>query len=295
MSLGEAMASEGPVNVTRRRRTLGAAAQVAGVIGIVVCLLAVVGVVLGRGWAVGTVDEVATGIDSQVARADPLLATATRRAGEVSDVVDGIVALAGRAAAEANPGPAFVEDVRARVAALSERYMQLRTEYAQFRERIVSAGDTLETLDGLVPAISLPQGPREALQDIDARMQELDARVTEVLDFLASNPVASAIRDWASSIAERVRGIADRIDRVEAAIALVQQRSVSLREEVAAKADTAQGVITLGSVGTIVLLLYLALVHAALFAYGAALRRGPVLAAAPIRAPAPAAPTAPPA
>jgi hypothetical protein len=273
------MATRAPDSPTRRRPALGAAAQIAGVVGIIVCLLGAVGMIFGRGWAVGTVDRVATGIDSQVARADPLIDSAAVRARQVSDVVDAVVTVSTAAVAEANPGPAVVEDVRARVAALTERYLALRTEYVQVRDQIASVGDRLETLDGLLPAVSLPQAPREALQEIDARMQDIDAQMTELLDFLASNPIASAVRDWASSIVDRVRGIADRVDRVESAIALVKARSVSLRADVASTANTAEGVITLGAVGSIVVLLYLALVHAALYLYGAGLRRASVPAA----------------
>ena len=75
------MASEAPHPVSRPRRTLGIAAQVAGIVGIVLCLLGAVGVLFGRGWAVDKVDQVAGNVDAQVARAEPLLDTAATKVG----------------------------------------------------------------------------------------------------------------------------------------------------------------------------------------------------------------------
>lgn len=289
------MVSEGQVRGARGRRILGGAAQVAGVIGIVVCLLSVVGAVLGRGWAVDTVDDVATEIDAQVARAEPLVATGADKIGQVSGIVDSIVFAAQALAADANPSPALIDDLRDKVADLEARYLELRAQYAELREQIVSASNLLTTLDRLAPTMSLPQGPGGTLQEIDGWIQEIDARMAEIISFLASNPLQSAVREWASSIAERVSGVAERVDRVEAAIAQVQPRLTALRADLAAKADTTENLITLGAFGLVLVLLYLTLVHAVLFVHGGEVRRGNAVAAPASVARSPAAPTVPPA
>ena len=58
---------------SRRDHTLGTIGRVVGVVGIVVCLLLAAGVLVGRAWAVGTVDDVAAAVDAQIAKTDPLL------------------------------------------------------------------------------------------------------------------------------------------------------------------------------------------------------------------------------
>jgi hypothetical protein len=289
------MGSQEQVRGARGRRILGGAAQAAGVIGIVVCLLSVVGVVLGRGWAVDTVDDVATGIDSQVARAEPLLATGADKIGQVSGIVDSIVAASTAVAADPNPSPSLLDDLREKVADLEARYLELRAQYAPLREQIVSASNQITTLDSLAPTLSLPQGPVGTLQEIDGWIQEIDTRMAEIINFLASNPLQSAVREWASSIAERVRGVSERFDRVEAAIAQVQPRLTALRADLAATADRTANMITLGAFGLVLVLLYLMLVHAVLFVHGGEVRRGTAVAAPASLARAPAAPTAPPA
>ena len=285
----------GQVWGTRGRRILGGAAQVAGVIGIVVCLLSVVGAVIGRGWAVDTVDDVATGIDSQVARAEPLLATGADKIGQVSGIVDSIVVASAALAADPSPNPGLLDDLREKVGDLEARYLEMRAQYAQLREQILSASNLLTTLDRLAPTLSLPQGPGETLQPIDGWIREIDTRMAEIVNFLASNPLQSAVREWASSIAERVSGVAERVDRVEAAIAQVQPRLTALRADLAAKADRTANVITLGAFGLVLLLLYLTLVHVVLFVHGGEVRRGTAVAApmSVARGPAPA--TGPPA
>ena len=264
----------------------------AGVIGIVVCLVSMVGAVLGRGWAVDTVDDVATRIDAQVARAEPLVATGADKIGQVSGIVGSIVAASAAVAADSNPSPSLVDDLREKIADLEARYLELRAQYAQLREQIVSASNLLTTLDSLDPTRSLPQGPGETLQEIDGWIQEIDAAMSEVINFLASNPLQSAVREWASSITARVSAVAERVDRVEAAMALVQLRLTALRADVAATADSTTNLITLGAFGVVLVLLYLTLVHAVLFVHGGEVRRGNAVAV-PAPAREPAAPTAP--
>jgi hypothetical protein len=289
------MVSEGQAKGALGRRILGGAAQVAGVIGIVVCLLSVVGAVLGRGWAVDTVDDVAIGIDSQLARAEPLLVAGTDKIGQVSGIVDSIVVASEAVAANPNPSPGLIDDLRVKVADLEARSLELRAQYAQVRAQIVSASNLLTTLDRLAPALSVPQGPGETLEEIDGWIEEIDARVTEIINVLASNPLQSAMREWASSIAERVSEVAERVDRVEAAIAQVQPRLTMLRADLATTADRTANLITLGAFGLVLVLLYLTLLHAVLFVHGGEVRRRNAVAARAPVARAPAAPTAPPA
>src|SRR4051794_1032542 len=83
----------------RRNRTLGFAGQVAGIFGIVLCLLLGVASLYGRGWATDSVDSVSQRVDQAISRALPPLTSASslvtdvsQRVGEVADAADGVAA-----------------------------------------------------------------------------------------------------------------------------------------------------------------------------------------------------------
>ena len=92
---------------------LGTVGQVAGVLGIVVCLLLVIGVIIGDVWAVRTVDDVAAAIDAKIAKADPLLTQASAKVGEISGRVSTVADIAAGIAADPSPGGAVADTLRA--------------------------------------------------------------------------------------------------------------------------------------------------------------------------------------
>ena len=73
----------------------------------------------------------ATRIDSQVARAEPMLATGADKVGQVSGIIDSIVVASAAVAADPNPSPSLLDDLRGKVADLEARYLELRAQYAQ--------------------------------------------------------------------------------------------------------------------------------------------------------------------
>jgi hypothetical protein len=263
-------ATEPPPRPRRRDRVLGTAGQVVGVVGIVVCLLLVIGVIVGDGWAVGTVDDVAASIDAKIAKADPLLTQASAKVGEISGRVSTVADIAAGIAADPSPGGAVADALRAGIATVSDRYQTLRTNYAGVRESVQSVVDRLQTLDRLVPGISIPQGPADALAALDARVQEFDAKVSGLVTI---DPGQGPVNQAAAAIAQKAGEIDARITDLQGGIGDVQQRVSALRTKLS---DTSGGIklgITLGAFGSILLLLYLALLHWVLFRHSGEIRR----------------------
>jgi len=266
----DAAATEPPPRPRRRDRVLGTAGQIAGVLGIVVCLLLVIGVIVGDGWAVGTVDDVAASIDAKIAKVDPLLTQASAKVGEISGRVSTVADIAAGIAADPSPGGAVADALRAGLATVSDRYQTLRSNYAGVRESVQSVVDRLETLDRLVPGVSIPQGPADALAALDARLQEFDAKVSGLITI---DPGQGPVNQAAAAIAQKAGEIDARITDLQAGIGDVQQRVSALRTKLS---DTSGGVklgITLGAFGSILLLLYLALLHWVLFRHSGEIRR----------------------
>ncbi len=259
-----------PAPTRRRDRVLGTAGQVAGIVGIVVCLLLVVGVVVGRGSAVGTVDDVAAAIDAQIAKADPLLTQVSAKVGEISGRVGGVADIAAGIAANPSPGGTVADTLRAGLATVADRYQTVRANYADVRESLVSMGDRLQTLGRIVPAISVPQGPIDALSALDARLQAFDAKVNGLLTI---DPGQGPVNQAAAAIAQAANDINTRISDLQGGLGDVQQRVSTLRTRLADTANTINFWITLGAIGSILVLLYGVLLNWVLFRHSGEIRR----------------------
>jgi hypothetical protein len=244
-------------------------AQTAGVVGIVVCLALIVGVILLRGWAIDRVDGIAGKVDAGIAKGVPLIDAASTRVTEVSARVGLVANAAAARAADPGPAPVLVQTLQSAIASASDRYLALRAGYADARETVVSALDRLNTIDRLVPAISIPEGPVDALAALDARARELDASVMEIIDAdpgIGSGQAAAAIADKASQVEAKLQ-------QVTTALTEAKTRLTDLRAEVQAKADQVKNLITLGTLVAILVLVYSILLHWVLFRSGRQMRR----------------------
>lgn len=268
----EPVPTASPPTAGRRNRVLGLAAQVAGVIGIVVCLALVVGMLLGRSWATGTVSELATGVDDKIAQAVPVMDRASAKVSEVSGRVGALADAATAVAALPAPGADLRATLRGALNRVSERYLELRTAYGDVRETAGGALDRLETLDRLIPGFAIPQGPVDALTRLDAGIQELD---TKVIGLAEAIPDTGPIALVATAAATRATEAQAKLQSVNDVIDDARTRLAEVRAKVASTADTVNTAITLGTVAMILVLLYFALLHWVLFRTGRRLRRGP--------------------
>jgi hypothetical protein len=109
------------------------------VVGIVVSLVLIVGLVLGRGTVVDRVDQLAARVDDGLAKASPVLETASTRVSEVSARVGELVLAAEARAADPGPAAEKVQALLEKANELSDRYLALRASYAEARDRIANA------------------------------------------------------------------------------------------------------------------------------------------------------------
>jgi hypothetical protein len=275
-----------------RDRVLGAIGQVAGVTGIIVSVVLIVAVLMGRNWLIGTVGDVQDRVDVGLVRGETLIDNASSRVSEVSGRVGAVSDAATAVAAQPNPAPALTEFLLAQLSGVSDRYLALRSSYADVREVAVSTLDRLNTLDRMLPFLSIPQGPVDALASLDERFQKLDAAVMQVL----STPGAGAVDAVAGAVATKADAIQTALNDLTAKMADGKARLESLRARLADKADQISSIATILSVGMILLLVYSAFLHWLLFHTGRRLWNGAALAsptepavAGPAEAPAPAA------
>jgi len=268
--MSTAMQPGEPASASRQNRILGMTGQGAGVVGLVVCLLLMIAVIFARGWALNTVSGIETRVDTALAKGIPLVDAASSKVDDVATKVTSVKDAANAVSAAAGPATALLEKLTGEVNGLSQRYLDLRNSYTEARNSVFSALDRLNTLDAIVPFISIPQGPVDTLHDLDAKITELDASVMEVLN---ANPGSGALGAVATTLAEKATGLETKLTALSAGLTEAKSRIGSLRTEVASTADTVTTAITLVSILMILGLIYLAAVHVVLYRSGKALGR----------------------
>jgi methyl-accepting chemotaxis protein len=245
-----------------RRRATGIVGQVAGIIGIVVSLALIVGVLYVRGWGTDTVTEVAANVDAAIARTEPMLETAAAKVDEVAQRVGEVAAAAEAVSLDPNATPAALQGILDGLAAVSERYTELRTGYAAAREQVVSILDRLALVDRLIPGIDIPEGPVDALASLDERARAIDAQIMELID---AGLAVQGVNRAAAAIAEKARQVEAGLGTLAAGVEEVGVRLDELRADIADIASTVNTVITILCVALVLLLLYMALLHWVLF------------------------------
>ena len=123
----------------------------------VVCIVLAVGVLLARGWAVDQVDSMATSVDDALARGIPALQAADARVTQMGSTVQEVADAATTVATSEAGGAGCRPGAVGRLSALSERYMPIRTAYADAHTELVSALDRVEVIARFLPGVTVPQ------------------------------------------------------------------------------------------------------------------------------------------
>ena len=264
-----ATAAEASASVSKRNQVLGIGAQATGIVGIFLFVALALVVLLGRGWATSTVDDLAGGIDAKMAQAVPLLDTASAKVSEINGRVGALTDAANALAAKLDAAPELLGGLKDQLANLQSRYQEFRTSYSGVRDTAISALDRLQLIERLIPGFSVPPEAIDALTAVDARVQELDAKIIGLSNAITDGPVQKV----AAVVAEKTATVRDGLTKVTAVIGEAQTRLTELRTQVASTADTINMFISIGSMLLFVLFLYFALLHWMLFHVGRGLRR----------------------
>jgi flagellin-like hook-associated protein FlgL len=241
------------------------AAQVAGIVGIVICVLLIVVAWLFHGAARQTVSDLGATVDTGIASA--ITATDT-----VASRLQGAGTEAGLIAAEANAeasNPSRSSDaiaaLTARVGNLADGYRAIRERYAEARANLTSALSSLQRVARLVPGASAPSDPPPALAELDARLQAVDDTVTSVWSSLNDGGSQSAV---AATVATGVGNLQGLIDDAAARVRDVQGQLGGVQANAASAANGIGTIITLGSLAITLLFLWVLGLNVALWQLG---------------------------
>jgi hypothetical protein len=264
--------TEVPGGPSGRAKVGAIAGQVAAVVGMVVCIALIIGILLGRGWAVNRVDGVSEKLDSGIARAAEMSAAASTRVADVSTKVGVVADAAGALGTGASPALDKLAGLQAAVTAVSDKYLALRASYADVKSQVTSVIDRLNVMSRFMPGVSVPQGPVDSLAALDARVQAFDATVMGLIN---ANPLTGAAGGVGQAVSDKAHAVQAGIADISAGLSAMQAKLTTLRSDVASAADTTRLGINAGSVVLILVLLYLVVLHVVLWRYSRGLARKP--------------------
>jgi hypothetical protein len=245
----QAPAADAPEPGAARSRSRKVA-QVAGIVGIVVCLLLAGVVLLGRAWLADGLDQVFAAGDAAfetgIATIDEAGARVADRTAELNDLVGAL-----EATAADSPVPAALA---ARVVSLGDRYDELRERYVALRDRIRSAVRYVRLVDRLVPAVTLPAEPAAPLAELDARITALDERISSLR-------APAFVAGKAQDVAVAVSGLRSRAGELVASAGTVRTAVVDMRAKVAEVGGSIDMLLWIAAGGVLFVLAYIAILN----------------------------------
>ena len=152
---------------TSRRRS---GVRLFGIVGLVLCLVLVVGILIGRSWLAGQVDGVFDSLDQAVGRGTTIVVETNGRLQERVADLDTMLTDISSLPATAS----ITKDIADRGAAIADRFSQIREGWVAIRARIDAALETLAQIDRAIPFVDLPTGPTEELAALDQRCAEIE-------------------------------------------------------------------------------------------------------------------------
>jgi len=252
--------------------TRGLIAQIFAIVGIVACIVLIVGLWLGRSWVYDGITGLTGSIDAALDRAAAAAGQAGTRVDEVATEM-GDTADTAQAVAD---DPAVARDqlqpVAARVTGVVDRYRGFRAAYAGLHETVVGAVDTMQRIDRFVPWISVPEGPINALAAVDQRISGLDQAVT---DLAGVGDGVGAVQGTATKMAEASRRAETALTGVSGGFTNLQSEISNAQADLARLTDILGTVLLIASVILTLLLLYIIVLHVVLWSAGSRWQHGP--------------------
>lgn len=230
------------------------AAQVIAIAGLVVCLVLAVVVLLVASSLSGSIDRTLATGDAAFARAVETADEATTGLQAAVGELDALVTSLGEASGDAPLPPA----VAARVAAASERYLEIREGYVAVRDRVQGAVARAQAVDELLPFIDLPDEPAGPLARLDDRLGAFDAALASLRTADIRAAAAAEVQGAVSNVQTAVSEVADVAEGVRDGV-------VAVRAEVDAAGSTIQTVLWIATLIIVLLLAYVAALHLAIF------------------------------
>jgi len=246
------------------------AAKIAGIVGIVICIVIIVVVWFSLGTVSRAVDNLGTTVNSGFDRA--ITATNTVAAGftQAAASIDQIRADAAALAANANPDTPRLDALQARLGQFADKYRDLRVRYADARENVVAATSSVQRIAELIPGVRVPEGAGDKLTAVDDKLKAIDAAIvatwTSVSDAQPGKAVADALAGRATPLQDALTAAATAVTGLSTNLEGVQARADST-------IDGIRTILLLAAIALSLLFLWVLALNIALWLLGRAWQR----------------------
>lgn len=247
-------------------RFLGWLATVLGIIGIVGRLAVAVGAWVVRPAVSDKMHEIAAIGGEGLAKADDLAVVASDRLTKVSERLVSIQGVLDAAATSGFVDTAVGNTIRDAISGFAGGpFADLKESFSGLRERVVTLSGVVSRLDEAIPRIELPGVVTDTVNDIDARLAQLDETVASV-ESIAGNGVTTS--QQFTQLSTQVSAINDVIGAVVPALETARTQIADAQGRIDRVSERADSTITLTSIGVSILFIYLALLNVLLYKQG---------------------------
>ena len=241
----------------------GFVAQLVAMAGIVLCLAVILGIWFGRGFIQGGLDDVAATVDSGFERGIAATAAVSERIDAAAARLETIAGDARELAESQRPEATRLVALQARLGQFADGYREIRTRYGEVRENVAEAMASIQRIARIVPGVEVPEGPGEALEAMDARLQDLDQRISGLWpgEPEPADEEASRLADAAAGIRDAVGGASSAVDGLSEGLASAQARANDGVERIG-------GLIVIGAAALSIVFVWVLMLNVALWWLG---------------------------
>ena len=246
------------------------AAKIAGIVGIVICIVIIVVVWFSLGTVSRAVDNLGTTVNSGFDRA--ITATNTVSAGftQAAASIDQIRADAAALAANANPDTPRLDALQARLGQFADKYRDLRVRYADARENVVAATSSVQRIAELIPGVRVPEGAGDKLTAVDDKLKAIDAAIVATWTSVSDAQPGKAVAD---ALAGRATPLQDALTAAATAVTGLSTNLVAVQDRADNTVDGIRTILLLAAIALSLLFLWVLALNIALWLLGRAWQR----------------------
>ncbi len=246
------------------------AAKVAGIVGVVVCVLIIVAVWFGLGTVSRAVDDLGSDVAAAFDRAITATDAVAGRLDETVIAIDSVRADAAELAASRTPDLPRLSNLQARLGQISDRYLEARVRYAEARETVVGVMTTLQQIARIIPGTKVPEGAGDTLAAVDAKIRAIDEAIVSTGTSLAAADPGEAV---AVALAARTTPLKDAISSGAAAVHGLSADLDGLQAKAESTIDNIRSILLLAAIALSVLFIWVLALNIALWVLGRAWER----------------------
>jgi hypothetical protein len=250
---------------TQARSRKPLAAKIAGIVGIVICLLIIVAVWFGLGTVSQAVNDLGTSVNSGFDRA----ITATDRVAAGLDnaaaTIDQMRADAVELASTASPDTPRLDALQARLGQFADAYRDLRVRYAEARENVVTLTTSVQRVAAFIPGVRVPEGAGDRLKAVDDKLQAIDAAIVSTWTTVADAQPGKAVAD---ALAGRATPVKDALTSASTAITDLSTNLQGVQARADSTVDAIRTILLIAAVALTILFVWVLALNIALWLLG---------------------------